>query len=515
MTGRLDEGRASRGRAVSLLAAGGWLATLIYTAQSILLVPLYLQYLGSTLYGLWLASGGVLVWLAMMDFGIAALTTQRCGAAYGQGDLQTAVAYFRHGAVITCGLALVLIVLGLVLGLYVPAIFHADPKLVEPLRQAFWIATFTAAVAIVLEYVRGFAAAFQRVGKLVAAGIAGDLLAIAVTVGGLWLGWGLLALALGGLTRFFVPAVVGSVHAIALCRTAGSRPGWSATIFQDFRSSAPSLLAARSTGQLALGLPSVLIGRFIGPEATVVYSVSVRAIQVADMIFNQALTASSGALSHLRGGADRGAFLQGLGRWALVVAALVVFPLAMCAGANSGFVRLWVGADHYAGQAFTLLAVVAGLSAAALRSLQHLSFNLGATGPSARLWTAEHVARSLILLILIPTVGIMGAPLATLVAVLLMAPSVIGLARRSIGEWPAAPARAVIIRAAVLVSIVALAAIVSPVLVVDTWWHWIVSSSVLATVVVAMLAVALPGLRGEARILLRRVGAGRASGARP
>ena len=503
MTIRLDERGMSRGRAVSLLAASGWLATLIYTAQSILLVPMYLEYLGSRLYGLWLASGGVLVWLAMMDFGISALTTQRCGAAYGQGDLESAVAYFWHGAAITFALVLALLGLGLLVGFWVPGIFRADIELVEPLRRAFWIATLTAAVAMVLEYVRGFAAAFQRVGPLVAAGIVGDLFAIAVTVVGLWVGSGLLALALGGLVRFLVPATVGAVHAIALCRAAGSRPGWSAAVFGDFRRSAPALLAARSTGQLALGLPAVLIGRFIGPEATVIYSVSVRSVQVAEMIFNLALTASSGAISHLQGGADRVAFLHGLGRWALVVAALVVFPLAMCAGANSGFVRLWVGADHYAGQGFTLLAVTAGLAAAALRSLQHLSFNLGATNSSARLWTAEYVARALMLAVLIPTVGIHGAPLATLVAVLLVAPGVFGLARRSIGPWPAAASGAVLARSAALVGVVSIAALVSPWLIRDTWWQWIASSALLAIAAVAALSLALPGLRAEAVVLLR------------
>lgn len=499
---RLDDGSTSRGRAVSLLAGGGWLATLIYTAQSILLVPMYLEFLGSRLYGLWLASGGVLVWLAMMDFGVSALTTQRCGAAYGRGDLAAAASYFRHGAAITLGLMVVLLALGLLASAWVPAMFRADPRYVEPLRQAFWIATLTAVVAVALEFVKGFAAAFQRVGALVVAGIVGDLLAIAVTVGGLLAGWGLIALALGGLVRFLVPAVVGVPHALALCRATGHRPRWSSGVFGDYRRSAPSLLSARSTGQVALGLPAVLIGRFIGPEATVAYSVSVRAVQVSEMLFNQALVASSGAISHLHGGADRRAFLHGLGRWALVVAALVVFPLAMCAGANSGFVTLWVGAEHYAGQSFTLLAVVAGLAATALRGLQHLSFNLGATDASARLWTTEHVARALLLVLLVPTAGVHGAPLATLLAALVVAPAVAALARRSIGEWPAAGRRRLIERAAALMALVALASVVSPWLVRATWWQWLAGTVVLGLVLAAALSLVLPALRGEAMTLL-------------
>ncbi len=40
----------SRRRAVSVLTAGSWLSTLIYTLQSILLVPVFLNFLGSQLY---------------------------------------------------------------------------------------------------------------------------------------------------------------------------------------------------------------------------------------------------------------------------------------------------------------------------------------------------------------------------------------------------------------------------------------------------------------------------------
>ncbi len=503
MSIRLDDGGTSRGRAVSLLAAGGWLATLIYTAQSILLVPMYLDHLGSQLYGLWLASGGVLVWLAMMDFGISALTTQRCGAAFGRGDVDVAVSYFWHGAVITLGLMLVLFSLGLLASLWVPGWFRVDKEYVEPLRQAFWIASLTTAVAVALEFLKGFAAAFQRVGPVVIAGIAGDLLAIAVTVGALWIGWGLLALAVGGLVRFLVPVVVGVPHALALCRATGQRPAWSSEVFGDYRRSAPSLLGARSTGQMALGLPAVLIGRFIGPEATVAYSVSIRSVQVAEMLFNLALVASSGAISHLQGGADRRTFLRGLGRWALVVAALIVFSLSICAGANSGFVTLWVGAEHYAGQGFTMLAVVAGLAGATLRSLQHLSFNLGATDASARLWTVEHLVRALLLILLVPTVGLHGAPLATLFAALVLTPAVAALTARSIGDWPAADHRRLIERAAKLMTIVGLAAVASPWLVRATWWQWVAGTFSLGLLVAVSLALALPALRAEVMTLLR------------
>jgi O-antigen/teichoic acid export membrane protein len=146
---------------------------------------------------------------------------------------------------------------------------------------------------------------------------------------------------------------------------------------------------------------------------------------------------------------------------------------------------------------------VAGLVGAALHSLQHVSFNLGATDASARLWTVEHVARAALLALLVPTAGIYGAPIATLLAVLLVALPVLRLARRSIGDWPSAGNSQLMARAAALGGVVALAAIASPWLVRGTWGQWIAGTVALAGVLAATLSFVLPGLRGEALALLR------------
>lgn len=500
MSAGLDDDRTSRRRAVSLLAAGGWLATFIYAAQSILLVPMYLDYLGSRLYGFWLASGGVIVWLAMVDFGVAPLTTQRCGSAYGQGDLKAVADYCSHGALITFGLVVVVLLAGFVLGSAIPGIVRADAAFHEPLRNAFWLATGTAAAAIVLDFVRGFASALQRVGPLVAAGLAGDLLAIVTTVAALWAGWGVMALALGGFTRFFVPLLVGVPHAVRLWLAANQPLAWSANVFRDYLQTAPVLLAARTSGQFVMGLPAVLIGRTLGPEATVIYSVSIRAVQVAEQFFSQALLASGGALSHLRGQASGGAFLQALRRWTQVLAALGVFCLAMVIAANSGFVRLWVGSAQYAGQAFTIAAVVATGLSMLLRALQHVSFSMGATTRSSILGTVENVARGVLLVLLVPAVGIIGVPVSIALAALLVAPAVVRLARRRLGELPASPG--MVRRALGFVVLLAASAALSALLVRDGWWAWLAASSVVALILAATLVLMLPEVKSE--IVARR-----------
>ena len=50
---------------------------IIAIIRGLLFIPLYINFIGVRLYGLWLASGGVLVWLTMLDLGLGQGVAQR------------------------------------------------------------------------------------------------------------------------------------------------------------------------------------------------------------------------------------------------------------------------------------------------------------------------------------------------------------------------------------------------------------------------------------------------------
>ena len=90
----------SRKRATILQALGGYVNTGIIILQGLLLMPLYIRYLGADTYGLWLASGGILGMLGLINFGISSMLVQRIASAYGKNDLDQAGAYFISGMVV-------------------------------------------------------------------------------------------------------------------------------------------------------------------------------------------------------------------------------------------------------------------------------------------------------------------------------------------------------------------------------------------------------------------------------
>ena len=61
-------------------------STLIASIQSVILIPLHIAHIGPRLYGAWLGSGDILVWMQAFDFGLPNLMIQRIGEAHGRGD---------------------------------------------------------------------------------------------------------------------------------------------------------------------------------------------------------------------------------------------------------------------------------------------------------------------------------------------------------------------------------------------------------------------------------------------
>ncbi|WP_265943741.1 hypothetical protein [Dechloromonas sp. A34] len=62
----------SRKRAITLQALGGYLNTGIQIVQGLILIPMYIHFLGLSLYGFWLSTGAILGMLGVMNLGLGA-----------------------------------------------------------------------------------------------------------------------------------------------------------------------------------------------------------------------------------------------------------------------------------------------------------------------------------------------------------------------------------------------------------------------------------------------------------
>jgi O-antigen/teichoic acid export membrane protein len=177
----------------------------------------------------------------------------------------------------------------------------------------------------------------------------------------------------------------------------------------------------------------------------------------------------------------------------------------MVAFANSGFVSLWVGAEHYAGQWFTVAVISAGLGGMAIRFLQHVVFSMGEMKQASKLWTAESLLKALGLVLLVPQLGMFGVPAATALSAIVVLPAVISLARRTLGVAEVQGLLKLSKKGWRLVAVIAFAAVLSPLAVGQSWWEWLIAAMGAGLVVVCSVLALLPDLRREGVAFSRKL----------
>lgn len=64
-------------KSILILSLGSYLTMGVDLIQNLILVPIYISYFGTELYGLWIATGGIVSTFAFLDLGIASLTIQK------------------------------------------------------------------------------------------------------------------------------------------------------------------------------------------------------------------------------------------------------------------------------------------------------------------------------------------------------------------------------------------------------------------------------------------------------
>ena len=185
----------SRLRRAAVAASFGYLQYLVAIVSGIVMVPVTLHYLGARRYGLWLASGELLGYAAMVDLGVIGVLPWMLAEADGREDREAMRALVANGLALGAivGLGYAMLAAGLWLLLPSALSLGADDRLAigGPL------AVLAAAVAIAYP-LRVFNAVLTGLQDVTFNGllaVAQAILSVAITAVMLVRGYGLFAIA--------------------------------------------------------------------------------------------------------------------------------------------------------------------------------------------------------------------------------------------------------------------------------------------------------------------------------
>ena len=389
-------------------------------------------------YGLWVIAGQVLAYMVLLDLGVVALLPREISVAAGKGgDPEARDAELRDLFERSMSLVLLLVP---VLALGSIAILALLPAQWAALRGplAVYLALYVTAypfrlVGAVLTGLQelSFTAMTQTLSFLVGA---------AATVTLVVFGFGLYALAVGGIAGQLIAALAGLTRLFSHHRRVLPRRFRWASLDVIRRHFAPGLWV--SLGQLAhvmLNATDVLvIGRILGPDGALKFSFTDKTENILSVQPFAIGNLAGPTLGQLKGSGRQGEVSRIVGIIAastLILSGAVVLAVLET---NHAFVRSWIGEQYFGGMALTAT-ILANMMA------RHWQFTYsvgifyysGRVRESTLILLADGVVSLGLSIILVQHLGIVGAPLGSLISVLVTAwPASVILISRDSGTSP-------------------------------------------------------------------------------
>lgn len=409
----------NRKRAVKWNLTFQYLSLALGIIKGFLIVPIYFLFINNELYGYWLATGSILVWINIIDPGAGTVLQQKVGYEYGNNNTNRLNKLIGSGIIIgsiICGIALI----------FSYAFSHFIPKLLgfgnfkekDILISAFNIAAIGTCFSLITSVIRGVNYGMQKTKIPGLIELISSVIGIGVNVIMLYLGYGLFSIA-------FMLLVNGALTALGnlyFLRITSLKLGlnihysFSETfpLFKEFTYTFFSRLINTITSNFDL----IIIARFIGAEMVAVIEMTRRPFKIVQGIVYKPAVALSPAISHLHG-ENKPEKLNNLiykffhfliWAYCLAISGFILF--------NQSLITLWLSEEMFAGILLSLLIIV-GLSLKGFfSSIGNLNFALGDIKGSSKIIVAQNLFYIVFVIIFGKFFGIVGILAALIPSVL-------------------------------------------------------------------------------------------------
>ncbi len=340
--------------------AGSTASTVVAAAQSLVLLPLYLREVGPGLYGAWLATGEVLVWLLAFDFGIPNLLIQRVGSLLAKGDRRAIGSQFATSLIALFAISLLLLVVVFASAPFIASLIGVHGQDADSLVQSLRIGVVSTSLMLLAYGFVGLARGLQDTSLVQGVSLAGTVAGFVLTAWMLLSGYGLVSIAYGLLARASF-TLLGGVMFLVFRADRGVRGSLRPTreAVEDIAKNCPPMFAAGIGYALMNNSMVTIAAVMFRPEAAVVLGVTRKAADLVRLVLDMIGHASYGGFAHLYHEGEpvrvRAVYRELQSTFFLVATSLLAAYVAV----NPALISVWVGQEMYGGFSLTLALAVA------------------------------------------------------------------------------------------------------------------------------------------------------------
>jgi O-antigen/teichoic acid export membrane protein len=437
----------SRTRRAMVSSFFGYLQYAVAIGVSIVLVPIVLVQVDARAYGLWLASTDLLSYIALLDVGIFGILPWLIAEADGRRDEAAIRRMMSNGLALAAGLSLAVMLVALIGWAGAGHLLHLTPADRAVLAGPLLVLVAGTVLMLPINVSNAVLAGMQDVKFTGGAAVVRLLLNAAVTLGLLWRGWGLWAIAIGVTGPAILVGLTGAVR--LWVRFPALRRDWPRPSWQALRWLAQAGIGGwvGAFGWKLIAMSSGLLLAIVGhPELVPLYSctarLSVALMQMGWIVPDSGLVGL--AQLHGEGRPER---LRQMARAMLRLHLIIGGGSAtVLLAINPAFVSWWVSEALYGGHQLNVLLAAGVVVGSVSHALATVASVVGRRIEVGVATLANGVLHVTIAYVLLRMMGFQGIALAALVAVALsMLPVGVHLVATQTGMAPRELVRSIVV----------------------------------------------------------------------
>ena len=331
--------------------------SVVMIVNGIIMVPLYFHYMSVSTYGAWLASGNLVAMIGLLESGFSGVITQKMATAIGSGNRKEFLT-LAGSNILTAGVVAILIfLLGSCLIPFIAKIVNADAEWAADITTAYIISLMSSAIAVLVSLFGAFPQVWQETKQVGLINTVVNVFAITIMVCCLVLGFGVVSLAIGYISRSFSNLLLQGLWILRFWKKHESAK----PIF-DIKKSISLLkeclypLLARVSGVLMGQSQSLILAACMNPMLAAVYDITSKILTCAYGFVSMANGSFFALLSIVFGKNDKQELNRVVGNITqyFTICVTTVFVFGVCF--SKTIIYYWVGLDKFGGD-WLLLAI--------------------------------------------------------------------------------------------------------------------------------------------------------------
>jgi O-antigen/teichoic acid export membrane protein len=393
---------------------------IISMINGIAIIPIYLHYINSSVYGYWLATGNILNWITIVDPGVSGVLLQRAAYAKGKNDKREIGLAVTSGITVSLILFLISVIVGLIFSFFITDIARVDDIYKHDIIASFRIAIWGTTLSLLANTFTGVCQAYQQ-SKILGIYRNGIfLLAIGLNIFLLFMGFGVYALAYTALFRGLATCLYTFIFSMTLIRRDNVRLQFDKTYFKSFSKIFSYTFFSRLFDTISSNIDLVLVSRYLGSHAVTVLDLSRRPLKIVSGLSNNVTLALLPSLPHLFGAGN-------VERIQVIVMRVWRLILWMSGLIVSGFVLFnfnitsnWVGEQFWIGNTNNIIMCVSFFLLSLGYNLSNVTHSMGDMKNNSLINLVRGAFYLVLLFIFSKFFGITGVLLAFLLPIFIM-----------------------------------------------------------------------------------------------